>query len=377
VNFTQPGFATGDKLTMSDVVVKGFRKEQAKGKVFFNPMQRDHWNAQRIDGSGFHWQNNTPISCSGSPRFPQARGSVEAVDLMYASLVGLSYSADWHPRPLELVSYSSLGSMLVESSTRCQSERGRSDGNLWETLAESNKALGTLTGIFGSAYKAYRSRNFSGFTKEVSQGYLGWRYGVKPLISDVSMVIDGLTKKVGRRRKTTRATSASRLEQSRTLRYTIPDFISDILEQSTDEVKVRAMSLDEHVVDLAYNLGLTSKGLLTLPWELVNKSFVLDWFVNVGDFIGALTPAFSWTSLGSCYTIDRRKLLIVQAISNQPGTGRTLLYGNSGGYKILHESKSRVVGLPHPSIVVKSDFRFDNITRCLDALTLLASRVLK
>jgi hypothetical protein len=192
------------------------------------------------------------------------------------------------------------------------------------------------------------------------------------------MVIAGLEKKVGRVRKTSRAKILleSNLQQ-RVVPYSNPAFTVKILETVSDRVQIRAMSLDEHVLSEANNVGLTSKGLITLPWELVRYSFVLDWFLTVGDFLGAITPAFGWTQLGSCYVIRREQAVSINALDTIPGAGYVIDTPCSGGFTYLRDTRQRIVGLPAPGVVVRSDFRFSNLSRCLDAFALLAQQVLK
>jgi hypothetical protein len=190
------------------------------------------------------------------------------------------------------------------------------------------------------------------------------------------MVIDGLEKKVGRMRKTTRAKLILDSDiQSRVVRYA-GAFSVDILETVSDRVEIRAMSLDEHIVSELNNIGFSSKGLITLPWELMKRSFVLDWFVTMGDFLGAMTPAFGWTQLGSCYVIKRDQGLSIGSHGTYPGAELAIDLPCSGGFTYLRDTRERVVGLPAPGVVVRSDFRFSNLTRALDAFSLLAQQVL-
>jgi len=118
--------------------------------------------------------------------------------------------------------------------------------------------------------------------------------------------------------------------------------------------------------------------LLTLPWELIPYSFVVDWFVNIGDFIGAMSPSLGWTQLGSCHVLKREKVLQLAPLQTTPGSAvEAILKPATGSYKLTQTSVSRQAGLSAPGLVVKSDFRFSNLTRCLDAYSLLAQQVIK
>lgn len=56
--------------------------------------------------------------------------------------------------------------------------------------------------------------------------------------------------------------------------------------------------------DAGYASGLSFNPFLT-AWELVPLSFVIDWFVNIGDFAAAQLTAFSpqrWNAEGSTFS---------------------------------------------------------------------------
>jgi hypothetical protein len=370
--------AMGEYTMMYDSINPGFRRAIKDGKVFMNPMSKVTQIGVRRGGIGpQRTQLNAPQNCSGSIQYPQVRDVDNQVEVLYSAAVGQGFTVGRLPIMADLLG-SSISRALTECSTSVQNARGRADGNLWETLAEADKALGTLTGVFKSARKVIQARHPPGLAKEITANYLAWRYGIKPLISDTKMVIDGLQKKVGRVRKTTRAKVQMSDYRSRTVKQANEAFGTDILENTFDNVVIRATSLDEHVLTEANNVGLTSKGLITLPWELVRLSFVLDWFTTVGDFLGAITPAFGWTQLGSCYVVTREQRVEIDAINcYSTSSNYRLDVPCSGGFTYHLNTKRRVVGLPAPGIVIRSDFRFSNLTRCLDAFSLLAQQVFK
>lgn len=373
-NGTQPLFATGTRQTFSDEIVPGFHRRRKNGEVFFNFMHATEVNGARDSGVGPTRHYKTATNCSGNLVYPSYRDIGNQVENLYSVAIGQSLTAGRVP-PIQDLHGSAVSDLMIEVSTRVQSDRGRSDSNLWESLAESDQALGSISGIFKSSLDVLRSRNLRGFTKSASSGYLIWRYGIKPMISDVNSVLKGLSAKVGRVRKTTRSKGTLNGYRQRIVTYS-GQFLVDISEQSFDTVTVRAMSLDEHVIDYLENIGITSKGLITLPWELVTYSFVADWFANFGDFLGAMTPAFGWDQLGSCIVVARDQRNQINAYQSRNGADFYIDVPCSGGYTYRSYSRTRYAGLPRPGIVIKSDFRFSNLTRCLDALSLLAQRVL-
>jgi hypothetical protein len=130
------------------------------------------------------------------------------------------------------------------------------------------------------------------------------------------------------------------------------------------------MSLDEFKVSQLMKQGVGFKDLLTLPWELVPFSFVFDWFVNVGDRLRAAVPTSGFKELGSCTTVTRVDSVRGTAQTATPNAGYTIISYPSGSFDASYELKTRYAGLMAPRLVLKGDFRFSNIIRTLDALSL-------
>nr|URG15648.1 MAG: maturation protein [Leviviridae sp.] len=366
-------FSTGDFTSTNDVLVPGYHARKAKGEVFFNPYSSARRQVTLVSGAPLDYRRINISTCSAPLRYYRVKLN-DAVQHMYGTAVGVDRSVyPLLPPDIDLLGHSVMSDLISEASTSVNSERGRSkDGNLWETLAESDKALGALTGIFVQTRKALLSRNLKSFTRESSSGYLGYRYGLKPLMKDVQMVIDGLQADTGRVRRTTRESVDARESRLQSLPYVVPEFSASFMLNCTDEATVRAMSLDEYFNSTLNNIGISTKGLITLPWELLRFSFVLDWFVNAGELLGSMVPAIGWTQLGSCYTVSRKRTLQVNLLSINPGTGFAINTAPSDSLLMEYDTKTRIPGLAPGQLVIKSDFRFSKLTRCLDALSLLS-----
>jgi hypothetical protein len=366
---------------MHDEFDTNFHKRKQAGEIMMHNLYSERHEAERVGGNGPLYGPTSTISCSGINQTPQFEETGAWIDRVYAAVAGgtLAGTGSYLPTMRSLASESDISALVVEASTKALNDRGRSDANLWETLAESNKALGTLTGIFKSGTKVLDSQ-LKGHTfkaaKDGSSGYLAWRYGIKPIISDVHAVTEGLRRKVGRVRKVTRASKVFDHYDQKTLTYTGNSaFDLDLHQQVFDRGSVKAVSVDEYVATMLNNIGFTSKGLLTLPWELVTASFVADWIANIGDLIGALAPTTDWTNLGSCVVVKRETWLTYTASSTRPKTGWQVYRPATGGFTRRLYSTRRIAGPLTPGFTIRSDFKFWNGQRALDALTLLAQRV--
>lgn len=376
--------ASGTFRTMTDVVVPGFKKKQASGAVFFNQMSAQSQTISPGSGSSLGEVEVIPAACSGTSNayHPRYRGSYVAGS---AGLAQSRFKFNLDPNGrLLLPAYldsEAVNSAYVEASTKLAAQRGTSQGNLWEAIAEVDKSAGMFSQAaqnavrFASSAKGLRVLRAC---KAAGNLYLLYRYGFKPLVSDLNTALKSLSKARGQVRGTTRALTtldlSSQFSESRELWGT---FSATATYVTRERYVFRATSLDEYDATAAYNAGFSCKQLLTLPWELIPYSFVVDWFINMGDLINSLVPAVGWRQLGACVTMERIR------------TDEFTL----GGFSLYNPTYFRVVRPPDPSgcaqtirdkirgpcaapaLVIKSDFRFGSMTRVGDAIALLLQHI--
>jgi hypothetical protein len=373
LNASVDSLVIGSKETMNDTVTPNFSSLQRKGLTVFNDMSYEKQESVIVtSGTGGEFERDAvTITCSGIGR----KFSVKHDGNWFARLVRPSDSS----QPLSVFpvhSSSDVQELQKEVSTRCLARRGMSDSNLFESVAEIRQTLKLIKRPLDSLNKLLsRASSLKGRAKSASEAWLTYRYGVMPVVRDIGAVIQGLKEKVGNVRRTTRASgNLSRYAYS-SQSYVLGSPAYTLLYgiQKTDEVIVRAMSLDEYVVSLYENIGFTTKGLVTLPWELIPYSFVADWFVNLGDFLQALVPLPGVQQLGSCLTTRRVITNIYSPISMNRSTYVTLRQ-ISGSCLSRLTTKVRTQLFP-PSLVVKSDFKFDDATRLADSLALIVQKM--
>lgn len=364
---SQNNFARGEKSWMVDVVTPGFRELSNAGKVIISPMQSSHQSKTSVAkslGSGYfgtnpasYWRYDDgpdTVWCMGLTNADSLLGSVPAVH-----------------------SGSDMVNVEVEASTKCLSNRNRGSTNMWENLAEVDKTLGMLWSPLRSWFRFERKARVASLGLSAANAWLMYRYGIKPLVSSVTDVMGALDKvadTVGDERQTIRGKATSTMEwRGEASRSDSSTFT--FRKSITETVHVRAMSLETVVSSYQKAYGLGSKDLLTLPWELIPYSFVLDWFVNVGDYIGALADAFYPGNLGSCLVTEVVQSAVWESISH---TGTSMVKVTSPLLAVVREdcvTKYRTVGLRNPGLVVKANFRLDNATRIGDSLGLVAQQI--
>lgn len=190
------------------------------------------------------------------------------------------------------------------------------------TIAEGREALGligTRTGQIFRSYKALRKGNFSRFCKELGiepkrkhKRYTTWHEGSrKSVVREVARKSSGLWLEywfgwaplAGEIYQSTVALTAQNTSGKHwgSSGMKLPDetisyhhgggSAKRVTERGVYVVKTGAIvSYSSPNVALAQQMGLANP--LAIAWELVPFSFVVDWFTNIGDCLGALSDLY-------------------------------------------------------------------------------------
>lgn len=362
----------GEYRCITDVVVPGFHRRVAKGEVFFNPLSSTH-AVQTAGGGGLHVRQKTAITCNGTPYYPEWKHDTSFIGGRFASNRGTDAHGLFNTRAL--IGTDEVSDMVHEVSTSVLAKRGASDGDLWQDIAQANLAARTLPDL-GKALGAALLKQRNSILQRgqsLASAYLNARYGIRPLIMDVEDVMKGINKAIGVERVTTRASlTATRTGMST---FTVSGNVIEYFGVTdVDEVTVRAMSLDEYSVSTAYNIGLSFKGLLTLPWELIPYSFVVDWFVNVGDYLGALAGDLGLKALGSCVVTRRTQQSVCSSIGGADATF-SCISPSGGSAAITKVATNRYPGITGPNLVIRNNFKLGHLLRAADAFSLALQRL--
>lgn len=369
---------TGEVRSMTDTVVPNFRRRMAKGEVIMSPMQSYHGIIYPFScGPPMKFQETT-VNCSGAG--PWYKGwTYNGVAPMWTQIVPTTVGQVQVVGIESLFNGTEMSNLVTEASTKSQAKVGRSNTDLWETMAELHKTRHLLQDLFGSALKVIRGNpGLLTRAQAASSAWLAYRYGLSPIMQDIEGVLKGLHKAVGRTRASSRG--GSTLSKHVVWTENKPAWGGSTVTKRwtwNSNVSVRATTISEYTATLGRNVGFSTKALVTLPWELLPYSFVVDWFVNVGDFLQAITVVLDEKVLGSCYTVQEDRNLIVELVSTTratPGSGIQVQPWVAS--KAAYESyKTRKVGLPSPGLVIKADFRLDDWVRLLDASTLVIQQL--
>lgn len=366
---------------MSDTRTPRFRQRQAKGEVVMNFMSRV---VQDITAG---MNSNIAGTASGIP-FSDI-GHLEHIACNWTTPSHLSASR------FILTPRSEVDRLAAELSTRALSQIGRGSAHNWENIAELGKTVQMLKSPLNAWFKFLTSdrrvKRYGGLRKPGDWGAFGrdqadtlanlWlalRYGVRPLVSSVDDTLKQLQKQLetGKSQRTTTRTAGTLARNTYEVLTHYDGTYTNYISRKVNETHhVRAMSLDEMTWTLPMKLGLGSKDLITLPWELIPFSFVADWFVNVGDYLGAVSQAFYPKSLGQCYTIESIRSEYRQTLYQTWPANYTITSQRLGWVREDTVWKTRIPCLLAPSLVVKADFRLDDLTRLADSFALIGQQI--
>jgi hypothetical protein len=147
------------------------------------------------------------------------------------------------------------------------------------------KAANAL-GLHGKQIRRQDNRNYYNQQRSIAKGWLALQYGWKPLLNDIygaAQVLAELNK-----------TPVEKVVKQRTIKHEFPSSGKDAYGKFTYEDYERSEYTIRYVCSFTLSnaplkklseLGITNPALIA--WELLPWSFVIDWFIPIGDFVSA------------------------------------------------------------------------------------------
>lgn len=214
--------------------------------------------------------------------------------------------------------------------------------------------------------------------------WLEWRYGWGPLLMDINGTLQAISSgNFVQKRKIVRGSSEQEKRSERLLPGTYvpgnrPNHGSYSLKFiETEKVSVRSYILYEADLKFQPLSAFGVQNLASTAWELIPFSFVLDWFIPIGDWIQAMEPKLGVRYLASGYTVTRLQSLrrdVVGFVAPNTGDGHNYielltLIGHSDLYE--RTTRHRSTHLPDPLQAIV-DVKL-NKKRFADAIALMVA----
>lgn len=269
--------------------------------------------------------------------------------------LSISGSLDYWRDPIEPTPWpttTEVNAMIAAAAVEAKANAKTAAWDVGTFLAESHKSYDLVRNAHNRTFARagnILSRRGPGRVirtiREFSEAWMEYRYGWRILMYDLESAQDSV-QRLSRKTSQLDRSTAFRQATVRSSRVRInPTWLfpgraggfgtTDWFHTVQSEEVVR--NIDIRVgcgVDSSLLPGFTINPFLT-GWELIPFSFVLDWFVNTGDLIGALTPTLGRDVKYLWASVRREDLRAFTSTGKlyHPGSWRTELVSGNLGFK--------------------------------------------
>jgi hypothetical protein len=211
-----------------------------------------------------------------------------------------------------------------------------------------------------------RRKRVVGGSKLFGDLFLEYHFGWEPLVKDIGGAVDLLQKPYPRGKVTGRGSSD---KGSGIVHTQVGNEVAHDDYKIINKVRIQAeVSVSNQNLFLASQMGFVNP--LSVAWELVPFSFVVDWFTNVGQVLGSMTD-FVGVSLGDTMITYKQETIRDWIRFN---TVSGVVRGNTAKGVFVRRTLPGVI--PGPSLVLKP-FKGFSVTRGLTAISLLLQQLRK
>lgn len=275
-----------------------------------------------------------------------------------------------------------------QAETECLNKIADGKAQLGASLGEARRTANMIGGLVSNVSRALiyiRRRNWTaaanvlgisrkqlGSGRSLANGYLQFKYGWRPLLSEIRGLHELLIRQLE---------PALLVKERRTLKEVFDITINDVdpsykQELITERCEVIGTLQRDHVVMLtgqltdAYLRTINQAGLsspVSIAWELVPFSFVIDWLIPIGNVLEALEASRGLSFVGGHRTV---KGVLDVRVEQRPPNFPENAGANRRKVSIRGHSLRRVsyTSWPNPIPYFRSPFRTSNV---LSAIALL------
>lgn len=121
----------------------------------------------------------------------------------------------------------------------------------------------------------------------ISGSILANNLGLRPLMMDIEAVLKDIPQAHQQDRVSYRKKLGDESTKSVTKTYSSSGVVFQALETTETKVLVKSSVLVQDRFDIPLDFGVSLYDIPSAAWELIPYSFVLDYFINIGDVLGA------------------------------------------------------------------------------------------
>jgi hypothetical protein len=218
-----------------------------------------------------------------------------------------------------------LGTIQQELLMRCYSQMYASDmmageslGELGETVAMLHRPLGKardlLSRMLGRANRSMRKGRYRLMAEASQEAWLQGRYGLTPLLMDMQTIFKRSLEARGAIYKRPNLVVRHGKTQSGSTTGTIPRqnpwpmLLTEGEWSCTAQRKTSAGVIYCHYDSrsddsIASIMGSRARDVIPTIWNLMPRSFVVDWFIGIGDWLQVISPEPRINVLGNWITV--------------------------------------------------------------------------
>lgn len=183
----------------------------------------------------------------------------------------------------------------------------------------------------------------------ISGAVLANNLGLRPLMMDLNALLKDIPNSHSSERLTFRSNIADSSTKVSTGVISGPWGAVNTTTTTDTKVSVRCTALVEDRFSVPADFGVSLDDIPEAAWELIPYSFVVDYFVNVGDVLAAARALrqFKILCFSTVTTIESNTKRVVTG--HVPNSPYVAIRTQSGGDQLVGVEKSRSIGVPNPS----------------------------
>lgn len=347
---------------MHDVNTPDFKRRIAQGQIINNPMDMTKVTEVRPKAASFTRESVNKL-WNGSEYYYSGQ-SWFGTKAVPNELLGT-------PLYFDSEVFATIDSLRHKAVTEAHANASSAELSLLMVAAEGRKSVESMGSIMYRVFrivKAARKLDLKYIRKELTwkelqDRYMELRYAIRPLVIDAKGTMSALEE--SKAYKSTRATARGFASYSFTDEdsfTTQPDSGHEltIARKSAIVVDIRAGVLTDVVKTPVSVWGLDQP--LETMWEVIPFSFIIDWFINVGETIAAWSPSAGVTELASWVTVHQNRVHENSLVGarNLGSYNYKNSFSWSGTRTITSEHKTRYTN-PQLSVYPMSNIRLDTL----------------